>query len=161
MVSAGTAGGRLSTVALSVVAALALAVTGNAFAGGSDPLPDSSAGLPDPGAASDVTSSTQPASSGDASSLEAATQQAATAIANATQNNVQNTVVIIRINSPGDDVISQSNTATAGAVAANTSTTDQASGASRRANRLIGPLLDVTPPTERAAAGPQVHSDRR
>ena len=109
-----------SAATLSVVAALALAVTGNAFAGGSDPLPDSSAGLPDAGA--------PPASSDEASSLEAATQQAATAIANATQNNVQNIVVIIRINSPGDDVISQSNTASAGAVGANTSTTQQESG---------------------------------
>jgi hypothetical protein len=110
-----------SAAALSVVAALALAVTGNAFADGSDPLPDSSAGLPNAGA--------PPASSDEASSLEAATQQAATAIANATQNNVQNIVVIIRINSPGDDVISQSNTANAGAAATNTSTTQQESGA--------------------------------
>src|SRR4051812_27598522 len=115
-----------SAVVLSFVAALALAVTGNAFAGGSDPLPDSSAGLPDPGA--------QPAGSGDASSLEAATQQAATAIANATQNNVQNIVIIIRINSPGDDVISQDNTANAGAGATNTSTTQQGSGASEQAD---------------------------
>ena len=133
-----------STAVLSVVAALALAVTGNAFAGGSDSLPDSSAGLPDAGAASDVTSSTQPASSGEASSLDAATQQAATAIANATQNNVQNIVVIIRINSPGDDVISQSNTATAGAVAANTSTTDQASGTSAPTDQA-DPTASVTP----------------
>ena len=133
-----------STAVLSVVAALALAVTGNAFAGGSDSLPDSSAGLPDAGAASDVTSSTQPASSGEASSLDAATQQAATAIANATQNNVQNIVVIIRINSPGDDVISQSNTATAGAVAANTSTTDQASGTSAPTDQG-DPTASVTP----------------
>ena len=141
-----------STAVLSVVAALALAVTGNAFAGGSDSLPDSSAGLPDAGAASDVTSSTQPASSGEASSLDAATQQAATAIANATQNNVQNIVVIIRINSPGDDVISQSNTATAGAVAANTSTTDQASGTSAPTDQA-DPTASTVTPTDGTSGG--------
>jgi hypothetical protein len=126
-----------SALALSGVAALALAVTGNAFAGGSDPLlSDSSAELPDVAAptaeassAAETGTSEQPPSSDEASSLEAATQQAATAVASATQNNVQNIVVIIRINSPGDDVISQNNTANAGAVATNTSTTQQGSGA--------------------------------
>jgi hypothetical protein len=49
-------------------------------------------------------------------------------VANASQNNVQNIVVIIRINSPGDDVINQSNSAIANAVAANTSSTNQGSG---------------------------------
>jgi hypothetical protein len=115
-----------SSAALSVVAALALAVTGNAFAGGSDSLSDPSAGLPDAGATSNGASSGQPAN--DASSLEAATQQAASAIADASQNNVQNIVIVIRINSPGDDVISQNNTAAAGAVATNTSTTEQEVG---------------------------------
>ena len=141
-----------STAVLSVVAALALAVTGNAFAGGSDSLPDSSAGLPDAGAASAVTSSSQPPGSNEASSLEAATQQAATAIANATQNNVQNIVVIIRINSPGDDVISQSNTATAGAVAANTSMTDQASGTSAPTDQAE-PTASTVTPTDGSSGG--------
>src|SRR3954452_6135434 len=159
--------------ALSGVAALALAVTGNAFAGGSDPLlSDSSAELPDaaaltaeePAAAQTGTSdntfsgtqpdsstdasSAQPASSGEASSLEAATQQAATAVASATQNNVQNIVVIIRINSPGDDVISQSNTANAGAAATNASTTQQGSGATGPTDRP-----DSTTSTGAPAAG--------
>ena len=141
-----------SVLAISGVTALALAVTGNAFAGGSDPLSDSPAGLPDvatavaeaapvaetgtpdsavsgtPAGASSEAPNGQPASSGEAPSLEAATQQAATAVANAAQNNVYNIVVIIRINSPGDDVISQSNTAAAGAVATNTATTQQGVG---------------------------------
>src|SRR6266480_1132834 len=81
--------------ALSGVAALALAVAGNAFAGGADPpLSDSSAELP-----------------------EAATQQASTAVAGATQHNVQHIVGIIRSNSPRDDVIPQNNKANAGAAA--------------------------------------------
>jgi hypothetical protein len=165
-----------SALALSGVAALALAVTGNAFAGGSDPLlSDSSAGLPDlagpsaealsesvnPAAQpeeSNDASSAQPPGSEEASSLEAATQQAATAVAGATQNNVQNIVVIIRINSPGDDVISQNNTANAGAVATNTSTTQQGGGATGPTDppdsaTSTGARAEGTPPTATPGRG--------
>jgi hypothetical protein len=132
-----------SAAALSVVAALALAVTANAFAGGPDPLPDSPAGLPDAAASQ---------ASSDEASLEAATQQAATAIANATQNNVQNIVVIIRINSPGDDVISQSNTASAGAVGANTSTTQQEGGAGAPGDQAE-PTASTSAPADETGGG--------
>jgi hypothetical protein len=141
-----------AVLALSSVAAAALAVTGNASAGGSDPASDSSAGLPgvlaraakaaplavngpsdttvsgeEPSTSSDAPSG-QPVSSAEVPSLDATTQQAATAVAGATQNNVQNIVVIIRINSPGDDVISQSNTANAEAAATNDANTAQGNG---------------------------------
>jgi hypothetical protein len=49
-------------------------------------------------------------------------------------------VIIIRINSPGNDVISQSNTATAGAVATNTATTEQGSGAGAETHPLRAAL---------------------
>lgn len=142
-----------AVLALSSVAAAALAVTGNASAGGSDTASDSSAGLPgvlaqaakaapqaaigasdttlpgaEPNASSDAPSA-QPTSSAEVPALDATTQQAATAVAGATQNNVQNIVVIIRINSPGNDVISQINTANAEAAATNDANTEQGSGA--------------------------------
>ena len=138
-----------AVLALSSVAAAALAATGNASAGGSDFASGSPAGLPgvlaraanaapsavngpsdttvsgaEPTASSDAPSA-PPASSGEVPSLDATTQQAATAVAGATQYNVQYIVVIIRINSPGNDVISQSNTANAEAVATNDANTEQ------------------------------------
>ena len=138
-----------AVLALSSVAAAALAVTGNASAGGSDIASDPSARLPgvlasavnaappavngpsdatasgaDPTVSSDAPSE-QPASAAEVPSLDATTEQTATALAGATQNNVQNIVVIIRINSPGNDVISQSNTANAEAAASNDANTEQ------------------------------------
>jgi hypothetical protein len=165
-----------AAVALSGVAAFTLAVTGNAFAGGSNSVSDSSAGIPDAAAQaakvapvagsgpSDTTVSeaqpsasidppiAQPTSSETVPSLDTATQQAATAVAGATQNNVQNIIVIIRINSPGDDVISQSNTAVAGAVAGNTATTQQGSGASAPAHKAE-PVQPSSTTTNGTSAG--------
>jgi hypothetical protein len=124
---------RVATLfVLSVVALCALALADSAWASGSDPSSDPFAGLPNGAATTDQGTSATPADSQDPASaaqaaLNAATQQTATAVANANQN-AQNIVVIIRINSPGDDVINQSNTAIANAIAANTSTTNQNQG---------------------------------
>jgi hypothetical protein len=110
-----------------------------------------------PGASTDG-SSAQPASAGGLPSIDAATQQAATAIANATQNNVQNIVVVIRINSPGDDVISQSNTAAAVAVPTNTATTQQGTGAAAPADQADpsgSPDATATPADGASGGGTQ------
>jgi hypothetical protein len=169
-----------AVLALSSVAATALVVTGNAFAGGSDLASGSSAGLPgvlaqaakapplavngpsdttvsgaDSSASSDAPSA-QPTSSVDVPSLDATTQQAATAVAGATQNNVQNIVVIIRINSPGNDVISQSNTANAVAAATNDANTEQGRGTPLRvataAQERARPEAVARPSRDRAGA---------
>jgi hypothetical protein len=58
-------------------------------------------------------------------SQQAATDQAANAAAAAVQPQQSNVVIIIRINSPGDDVISQTNVVSVVAVAANQSSTSQ------------------------------------
>ena len=158
-----------AVLALSSVAATALVVTGNASAGGSDLASGSSAGLPgvlaqaakpaplavngpsdttvsgaDSSASSDAPSA-QPTSSVEVPSLDATTQQAATAVAGATQNNVQNIVVIIRINSPGNDVISQSNTANAVAAATNDANTEQGRGTPPRPQAKNAPSATKSP----------------
>jgi hypothetical protein len=56
---------------------------------------------------------------------QAATDQAANAAAAAVQPQQSNVVIIIRINSPGDDVISQTNTVSVVAVGANQGSTSQ------------------------------------
>lgn len=168
-----------AVLALSSVAATALVVTGNASAGGSDLASDSSAGLPGvlaeaakaaplavngpsdttvsgvDSSASSGAPSAQPTSSGEVSSLDATTQQAATAVAGATQNNVQNIVVIIRINSPGDDVISQSNTANAVAAATNDANTEQGRGTPPRPQAKDAPSATRSPPLRVASAAPE------
>ena len=58
-------------------------------------------------------------------SQQAATDQAANAAAAAVQPQQSNVVIIIRINSPGDDVISQTNVVSVVGVAANQSSTSQ------------------------------------
>src|ERR1700750_851269 len=96
-------GRRVATLfALSAAVLTALTLADSAWASGSGPSPGPLAGA-----------------------LEAATQQAPTAVAGANQDNVQNVIVIIRINSPGDDYVSQTNTAVANAGASNTASTDQ------------------------------------
>jgi len=124
---------RVATLfVLAAVALCALALADSAWASGSGPSPDPLAGAPDAAAETGQAAPTtaadpqDPASAAQAA-LNAATQQAATAVANANQN-AQNIVVIIRVNSPGDDVINQSNTAIANAIAGNTSTTNQNQG---------------------------------
>jgi hypothetical protein len=97
--------------ALSVAVLGALTAADSAWASGST-LPPAPAAAPPSGQAA----------------IDAATEQAATAVADASQNHVQNVVVIIRINSPGDDVINQSNTSIANGVATNTSSTGQGTG---------------------------------
>ncbi|TML99653.1 MAG: hypothetical protein E6G02_14140 [Actinobacteria bacterium] len=59
---------------------------------------------------------------------QAATDQAANAAAAAVQPQQSNVVIIIRINSPGDDVVSQTNVVSVIAVGANQSSTSQNSG---------------------------------
>lgn len=62
---------------------------------------------------------------GGSSDQQAATTQDATATAAAQQPQQSNVVIIIRINSPGDDVVSQTNTVSVVAVGANQSSTSQ------------------------------------
>jgi hypothetical protein len=101
-----------------------------------------------------------------ASQQQAATDQAATAAATATQAQPQNIVILIRINSPGDNgPIDQTNTAAAASTAGNVSAISQgesgnggavetATGAGPDARAAIGPPAqqDATP----AAALPRM-----
>jgi hypothetical protein len=151
---------RVATLlVLSTTALCALALADSAWASGSNPSSDPLPGSADTAVPADPTAATatpaeQPAPPAvDQSALEAATQQAATAVANASQDNVQNIVVIIRINSPGDDVINQSNTAIANAVAANTSSTNQGSGGGS-ADTDRGQPDGTTPDTSAASSTP-------
>jgi hypothetical protein len=95
------------------------------------------------GAAANAASTSQAASpgppSGDAPAAadagqQATTDQAANAAAAAAQPQQSNVVIIIRINSPGDDVVSQTNVVSVVAVGANQGSTTQnpAAGASAR-----------------------------
>ena len=59
---------------------------------------------------------------------QATSDQAANAAAAAVQPQQSNVVIIIRINSPGDDVVSQTNVISVVAVGANQSSTAQSSG---------------------------------
>jgi hypothetical protein len=78
------------------------------------------------GAAANGASTDQTAGSpSPAGSQQAATDQAANAAAAAVQPQQSNVVIIIRINSPGDDVVSQTNVVSVVAVAANQSSTSQ------------------------------------
>ena len=79
------------------------------------------------GAAANAASTDQTAGSPTpaGASQQAATDQAANAAAAAVQPQQSNVVIIIRINSPGDDVISQTNVVSVVAVAANQSSTSQ------------------------------------
>jgi hypothetical protein len=74
------------------------------------------------GASTDQTAGSQ---SPAGASQQAATDQTANAAAAAVQPQQSNVVIIIRINSPGDDVISQTNVVSVVAVAANQSSTSQ------------------------------------
>ena len=78
------------------------------------------------GASTDQTAgSPSPAGASAEGGQQAATDQAANAAAAAVQPQQSNVVIIIRINSPGDDVISQTNVVSVVAVAANQSSTSQ------------------------------------
>ena len=78
------------------------------------------------GAAANGASTDQTAGSpSPAGSQQAATDQAANAAAAAVQPQQSNVVIIIRINSPGDDAISQTNVVSVVGVAANQSSTSQ------------------------------------
>jgi len=154
----------LFVLSASVFGALTLA--DSAWASGSDPSPDPLAGPSDVAAtaaqaampaAPATPADTQASPAADQSALDAATQQAATAVANASQNNVQNIVVIIRINSPGDDVINQSNTAISNAVATNDSSTNQGTGAGSTGSEPgtpDGTNADGTPTTPTSSSSP-------
>jgi hypothetical protein len=87
------------------------------------------------GAAANEALTSQTADSGattDGAAAEAAqqatTDQAADAAASAVQPQQSNVVIIVRINSPGDDVVSQTNVVSVVAVGANQSSTDQDAG---------------------------------
>jgi hypothetical protein len=87
------------------------------------------------GAAANGASTSQTAGSGPppadgtaAEAQQAATDQAANAAAAAVQPQQSNVVIIIRINSPGDDVVTQTNVVSVVAVGANQSSTSQNSG---------------------------------
>src|SRR6266513_5206591 len=81
------------------------------------------------GASTDQTAgSPSPAGASAEGGQQAATDQAANAGAAAVQPQQSNVVIIIRINSPGDDVISQTNVVSVVAVGANQSSTAQSSG---------------------------------
>ena len=86
------------------------------------------------GAAANAASTVQAADSGSSSAdgvggeagpQQATTDQAATAAAAAAQPQQSNVVIIIRINSPGDDMVSQTNVVSLIAVGANQSSTSQ------------------------------------
>lgn len=158
-------------VVLSATALCALALADTARAGGSGPSPDPLAGLPDAASTAEQAATAaavpQDTSTGDTtpqapadpgSALEAATQQAATAVANASQNNVQNIVVIIRVNSPGDDFVNQANNAIATAVASNDASTNQGTGSGGQDGDSAKPQPDppTSPATPPAAMPAQV-----
>jgi len=91
-----------------------------------------------------------------ASQQQAATDQAATAAAAATQEQPQNIVILIRINSPGDNgPIEQTNTAAAASNAGNVSATSQGESRNRGA---VGTATGAGPDT-RAAIGPPAQQD--
>ncbi len=91
-----------------------------------------------------------------ASEQQAATDQAATAAAAATQEQPQNIVILIRINSPGDNgPIEQTNTAAAASNAGNVSATRQGGSGNEGAD---GSAIGASPDT-RAAIGPPAQQD--
>src|SRR5689334_8505526 len=134
--------GVATLFALSAAALSALALADSAWASGPGPSPGPLASLPSPPVQPDGAQPTIPAPT-DGSPIDAATQQAANALAGANQNNVQNVVVIIRINSPGNDYVNQSNNAIANAVASNLAATNQALGSR---GRSAAPAASPTPP---------------
>ena len=90
------------------------------------------------------------------SEQQAATDQAATAAAAATQEQPQNIVIVIRINSPGDNgPIEQTNTAAAASNAGNVSATRQGESGNGSA---VGTATGASPDT-RAAIGPPAQQD--
>jgi hypothetical protein len=108
--------------------------------------------------ASNDSSTDQGGASGDqqASQQQAATDQAATAAAAATQEQPQNIVILIRINSPGDNgPIEQTNTAAAASSAGNVSATRQGGSGNGGAD---GIATGASPDT-RAAIGPPAQQD--
>ena len=91
-----------------------------------------------------------------ASEQQAATDQTATAAATATQAQPQNIVILIRINSPGDNgPIEQTNTAAAASNAGNVSATRQGEPGNGGA---VGTATGAGPDT-RAAIGPPAQQD--
>ena len=85
---------------------------------------------------------------------QAATDQAANAAAAAVQPQQTNVVIIIRVNSPGDDVISQTNTVSVVGVAANQGSTDQHQGSTTQDPTPAGASASGTSdPTQSPAAG--------
>jgi hypothetical protein len=89
--------------------------------------------------ASNDGSTSQSAADGAAPAQDASTSQDASSTATASQDQAGNIVVIVRVNSPGDDgPISQTNTSAAGSSASNTSSTDQASSTGAGENGAAG-----------------------
>ena len=91
-----------------------------------------------------------------ASQQQAATDQAATAAATTTQGQPQNIVILIRINSPGDNgPIQQTNTAVAASNAGNVSATTQGESGNAGADGAA----TGAGPDPRAAIGPPAQQD--
>jgi hypothetical protein len=91
---------------------------------------------------------------------QAATDQAANTTASAVEPHQSNVVIIIRINSPGDDVISQTNVVSVVGVAANESSTAQGQSPSTQNPAPAGASASGTSdPTQSPAGGPTPPTD--
>jgi hypothetical protein len=100
-----------------------------------------------------------PPGQGAAGAADAATDQVAAAVAGATGVQQSNVVVIVRINSPGDDVVSQTNVVNVVATSRNTATTGQKAPASPVRDRSSGaqtPASGAPPQAARSAEQPAV-----
>jgi hypothetical protein len=97
------------------------------------------------------------------SDQQAATDQAADAAASAVEPQQTNVVIIIRVNSPGDDNISQTNVVSVVGVAANESSTTQHQGSTTQNPAPAGAPTDgASDPTQsQSAGGPTPPTDGR
>jgi hypothetical protein len=97
------------------------------------------------------------------SDQQAATDQAADAAASAVEPQQSNVVIIIRVNSPGDDNISQTNVVSVVGVAANESATTQHEGPTTQNPAPAGAPTDgASDPTQsQSAGGPTPPTDGR
>jgi hypothetical protein len=129
---------RIGGIAAVVLVALlgALVAAPNARADG-----DVGAAVPAaPGAAEQPQGTVEPAPDPAAADQAAATAQEAAASAVAAQPEQPNVVVIVRINSPGDDIVTQTNTITVDSAAWNESKTTQTEAPAAAALLLSHPL---------------------
>ena len=108
------------------------------------------------GASNDGSTGQGGAAGGQASQQQATTDQAATATATATQDQPQNIIIVIRINSPGDNgAIEQTNTTVAVSNAGNVSVTRQGGSG----NGGAGETAPGASPDPQAAIGPPAQQE--